>query len=515
MGAVYLAEHPFIGRKAAIKVLRRELADDHRLVERFMNEARAANAIHHPNIIEIIDVGRLPSGVPYLMMEFLEGEGLSRRIRREGQMTIVAAANVAIQTASALFAAHGAGIVHRDLKPDNLFLIPTGTNRFDRIKVLDFGIAKLRGDLSGSGARTQSGSFMGTPPYMSPEQCRGLSDEIDQRTDVYALGIILYEMLAGDPPFVSEGWGDLALMHMTRPPPPLRVRNPSVPATIEAVILKALAKQRADRWSSMAELEAALRQVAPPDAIPPDTGHAFPSATPKGGRHPTAVMGASAGGTVVLSTPTTLRSAVGQVATAPTDGAAADQHPRRPSGWRRGLAVAAVSAAVVAGATVVGLWRRGSVEPEESLPAMPAPAAASVAPSIARPALEPARTAPPVEPPAPVAPPAAPPAEPPVAPPATLSISSPDPSVGRGSALADGAQSGARARRAEASTSRKNRGGKPARAATASHALESGTESTPSRPAPAPAPAPRAKADCDPNFVLDAQGEKHFKPECF
>ena len=283
-----------------------------------------------------------------------------------------------------------------------------------------------------------------------------------------------------------------------------------MPAALEAVILKALAKQRGDRWSSMAELEGALRQVAPPDAIPPDTGYTFPSATPKRGRHPTAVMGASAGGTAVLATPTTLRSAVGQVAPAPTDGAAAGQHPRKPSGWRRGLAVAAVSAAVVAGATVVGLWRRGSVEPEESLPAMPAPTAASVAPSVARAALEPARTAPPVEQPAPVAAPV----EPPVAPPATLSVTNPDPSVGRGSALADDAQPGARARRAEASPSRKNRGGKPARAATtASHALESSTESTPSRPAPAPAP--RAKADCDPNFTLDAQGEKHFKPECF
>ena len=197
MGAVYLAEHPFMGRKAAIKVLRPELAQDRGLVERFMNEARAANAIHHPNIIDIIDVGLLPSGVPYLMMEFLEGESLAKRIER-GRLTIAEAVDVATQTASALQAAHGKGIVHRDLKPDNLFLVPDDGRPFGaRVKVLDFGIAKLRGELSGGGAKTQTGSVMGTPPYMSPEQCRGITEEIDHRTDIYALGIILYEMLAG------------------------------------------------------------------------------------------------------------------------------------------------------------------------------------------------------------------------------------------------------------------------------------------------------------------------------
>ena len=123
MGAVYLAEHPFMGRKAAIKVLRREFAEDRSLVERFMNEARAANAIRHPNIIDIIDVGRMPNGIPYLMMEFLEGESLSQRIRR-GNMPIPEALDVILQTTSALAAAHAKGIVHRDLKPDNLYLVP-------------------------------------------------------------------------------------------------------------------------------------------------------------------------------------------------------------------------------------------------------------------------------------------------------------------------------------------------------------------------------------------------------
>src|SRR5580704_8159885 len=155
MGAVYLALHPFMGRKAAIKVLKRELAEDAGLVERFMNEARAANAIRHPNIIDIIDVGRLPSGIPYLMMEYLDGQSLAARIAIERQMSVGGALNVGVQTASALRAAHAKGIVHRDLKPDNLFLISDDDGNQTRVKVLDFGIAKLRGELTGSGAKTQ------------------------------------------------------------------------------------------------------------------------------------------------------------------------------------------------------------------------------------------------------------------------------------------------------------------------------------------------------------------------
>src|SRR6478736_1304685 len=155
MGAVYLATHPFMGRKAAIKVLRREFAEDRGLVERFMNEARAANAIRHPNIIDIIDVGRMPSGIPYLMMEFLEGESLAHRIMRD-VLAVPEAIDVIVQSTAALAAAHGKGIVHRDLKPDNLYLVPDDSAPGGvRVKVLDFGIAKLRGDLSGGAGKTQ------------------------------------------------------------------------------------------------------------------------------------------------------------------------------------------------------------------------------------------------------------------------------------------------------------------------------------------------------------------------
>jgi len=261
MGTVYLALHPIMGRKAAIKVLKPELARDESLVMRFFNEARAANAIRHPNIIDIIDVGLLPEdNVPYMLMEFLEGESLATRLDRERPLQVSAAVEIASQTASALAAAHSKGIVHRDLKPDNLFLVPdemVGTG--ERVKVLDFGIAKLRDDMRGSSMKTRTGAIMGTAAYMSPEQCQGLIEKLDHRTDVYALGIILYEMLCGGPPFISEGFGDIIIMHVMKEPVPPQHKNPAVPNDVSAAILKALAKSPDDRFQSMHEFQAALR----------------------------------------------------------------------------------------------------------------------------------------------------------------------------------------------------------------------------------------------------------------
>jgi serine/threonine protein kinase len=261
MGTVYLALHPIMGRKAAIKVLKPELARDESLVTRFFNEARAANAIRHPNIIDIIDVGLLPDdNVPYMLMEFLEGESLATRLDRVRPLEVSAAVEIASQTASALAAAHSKGIVHRDLKPDNLFLVPdemVGTG--ERVKVLDFGIAKLRDDMRGSSMKTRTGAIMGTAAYMSPEQCQGLIERLDHRTDIYALGIILYEMLCGGPPFVSEGFGDIIIMHVMQEPVPPQHKNPLVPNDVSAVILRALAKSPDDRFQSMLDFQNALR----------------------------------------------------------------------------------------------------------------------------------------------------------------------------------------------------------------------------------------------------------------
>jgi serine/threonine protein kinase len=258
MGAVYLAEHPAIGRRVAVKVLHKNYIRDENLLTRFLNEARAANAIRHPNIIEILDSGTIADGTPFLVMELLEGESLGTRIRRVGALPIQSAVEFCYQTASALGAAHKKGIVHRDLKPDNLFVVPDPHDpERERIKVLDFGIAKLQQSANDS-VKTRTGTLMGTPIYMSPEQCRG-TKTVDHRSDIYSLGIIFFEMLCGQPPFVSEGFGELVNMHLNVAAPAPSTQNANVSPTIDAIVLKMLAKNPDERFADMGELMTALK----------------------------------------------------------------------------------------------------------------------------------------------------------------------------------------------------------------------------------------------------------------
>jgi serine/threonine protein kinase len=260
MGAVYLAEHRRLGRKAAVKVLKRERAADRAVLTRFQEEARAASQVSHPGIVHIYDVGTLPDGLPYIVMELLEGESLGRRLTDGAPMPIDEALDIAAQAASALEAVHGRGIVHRDLKPDNLFLTPDPVAPMGvRVKVLDFGVAKLRGQVSLAGARTQEGTLLGTPLYMSPEQCRGLPS-IDQRSDIYALGLILYQMLVGEPPFNAPSFGDLIIQHVSRPPPQFPP-DLEIPERIEATVMIALAKSPDDRFPSMTDFLVALQSA--------------------------------------------------------------------------------------------------------------------------------------------------------------------------------------------------------------------------------------------------------------
>ena len=259
MGAVYLAEHPGIGRRVAVKVLHKNYTRDEHLLARFLNEARAANAIRHPNIIEILDSGMLADGTPFLVMELLEGESLGTRLRQNGALPIATAVDFAYQTASALGAAHAKGIVHRDLKPDNLFVVPDPHDPHrERIKVLDFGIAKLQQGSVADSVKTRTGTLMGTPIYMSPEQCRG-TRAVDHRSDIYSLGVIFYEMLVGQPPFVSEGFGDLVNMHLNVPPASARSKRPEIPLAVDALVLKMLAKNPEDRYADMTEVQGALK----------------------------------------------------------------------------------------------------------------------------------------------------------------------------------------------------------------------------------------------------------------
>jgi serine/threonine protein kinase len=252
MGAVYMAMHPFIARRAAIKVLHETYLDDDRMVRLFVNEARAANTIRHPNIIDIIDVGRLPGGRPYLMMEYLEGESLCDRLSRERILPLDKALDIAGQVAAGLSGAHAEGVVHQDLKPDNLFLVPDeNLPHGERVKILDFGIAKLQRADESPGPLV-----LGSPFYMAPEQCRAIN--VDRRADVYALGALLYHMLCGAPPFVNAALAVVLLMHLEEPPTPPREHNPEIPEHVERAILRALAKSPAERFPSMTAFMAAL-----------------------------------------------------------------------------------------------------------------------------------------------------------------------------------------------------------------------------------------------------------------
>jgi eukaryotic-like serine/threonine-protein kinase len=260
MGAVYLAEHPRIGKKVALKVLHAEFAANEEVVERFFNEAKAVNDIQHRNIVDIIDFGELSDEaggrMVYFIMEFLDGLALNKLIRREAPLPALRALHIASQISDALAASHRNQIVHRDLKPDNVVLLQRQGEQ-DFVKVLDFGIAKLTGDQQIS-HRTRTGMVMGTPAYMSPEQCEG-KGRIDHRTDIYALGILLYEMLTGRVPFQGEGYGEVLVQHLTQLPQRPATVNPAIDAYVEAVVMKALEKRPDDRFPTMDELRQALQ----------------------------------------------------------------------------------------------------------------------------------------------------------------------------------------------------------------------------------------------------------------
>ncbi len=260
MGKVYLAEHPGIGRLAAVKVLTPSDAADPQIVSRFITEARAANAIRHPNIVDIYDSGVLEGGTPYIVMEFLDGEALKDALLR-GPLPLDDAIDWGCQIAEALAAAHAHEVVHRDLKPDNLILVADPRHLGKKqVKVLDFGIAKLQHRTLDQVHQTRTGSLLGTPLYMSPEQCMSQKN-IDARTDIYSLGVILYEMVAGRRPFDGEGVYAVISMHINEPPVSPIAYRPDLPRDLEAIIMQALAKAPADRQESMAVLLSQLEMT--------------------------------------------------------------------------------------------------------------------------------------------------------------------------------------------------------------------------------------------------------------
>ena len=249
MGAVYEAIQEPIERRVAIKILHGRYAQEPEIAMRFLNEARAVNIVEHPGIVQISDYGQLPSGVAYLVMEYLKGDTLTQRLKKGGgKIPQPEALRIARQIASALAAAHAKNIIHRDLKPDNVMLVvnpdPEAMGRL-RVKLLDFGIAKVAAEMGNAGTNTAADVVMGTPKYMSPEQCRGAA-AVDDKSDVYALGIMLYEMLAGRPPFLGAT-GEILAKQIYEDAPPLSEMAPWVTADAANFVHRLIAKDKAER----------------------------------------------------------------------------------------------------------------------------------------------------------------------------------------------------------------------------------------------------------------------------
>jgi eukaryotic-like serine/threonine-protein kinase len=445
MGAVYEARHDVIGRRFAVKFLHAELAGHPEILARFRREAQAAGSLENENIAAVTDFGSAPDGAPYIVMEFLEGEDLAKTLARTGPLPIARAAHILIQVCRGLVAAHGRGIVHRDLKPENLLLQQRGDGG-DLVKILDFGIAKLKSTEQRPEAATRTGITLGTPYYMPPEQARG-QKELDERADIYALGVILFELLSAQKPHQGENYNAILYSILMGGAPRIEAFRPDLPPELANVVHRAMAGEAKDRYQSVSELSQALA---------PFTGRALTPAPTFS--NASTVMAPHGGAAQSVRSPS--NSTRAPVAFTPNPTLQLPQPKQSRAGLWVGLAV------VLLGAAGAAAWFVTRSAP--ATPATPTTAAATTA--VAAPPVAPAL------------------------PPPTIATSAPSPELAVMPAPSASPEAAPSATAVPQKASRP--GGKSPKLQVKSVAAAAAPPAAAARP-PAPSPAPRPKPDDD------------------
>jgi serine/threonine-protein kinase len=452
MGVVVAAHHIQLDEKVSLKFLLPEALGNSEAVARFAREARAAVKIKSEHVARVSDVGTLPNGAPYMVMEYLDGGDLAAWLHERGPLPVEHAVEFVLQACEAIAEAHALGIVHRDLKPANLFCVRRADGRLS-IKVLDFGISKMS-QFGGSGpsAVTHASALMGSPLYMSPEQMRS-AKQVNSQTDIWAIGIILFELLTGKPPFLAESLPELFHRVGSEPPPPLRGFRPEVPADLEAVIVRCLEKNREQRYPNVAELALALFPFAPKRA--------------KGSVERISgiiqAAGLSASSLAVPPSPQVQGTVVSSGTSAPVSHTA----PGVPGlASRKGVVVGLG----LAGILVLG--GAGVILARVAVGVRPVASAAAIEPVVQ---------------------PAAPPPPP-------SETAAPPPPVQTGDV---------------ASAPQAIEAGPPTASVRPPSRTSSQIPATPAAPAAHHQSTSAGSASCDPPFTLDDQGHRHYKPECY
>ncbi|MEO6599209.1 MAG: protein kinase [Polyangiaceae bacterium] len=355
MGAVYEAENVRIHRKVAIKVLHAGVAETAEAVQRFEREAQAAGRIGSEHIVEVLDLGNLPSGDRYMVMEFMDGDSLGGRIKQKGRLSPAELYPIAHQLLAALDAAHGAGIIHRDLKPDNVYLLKARGGVADFVKLLDFGISKFN-QLSGDSgfSMTRTGAVMGTPYYMAPEQAKGAKD-MDHRVDLYAAGVILYESVTGEVPFNADTFNELLFKIVLEEPRPIHQIVPEIDPGFAAIVNKAMARDPAVRFQTAKEFQQALEHWGTNSG--PELANALRAPAPRPGSI------ADGTGQFARQTPNPALGSGTPGVWSQTGGVAAELPPRVKKSNAGLFAVLGVVALLILGGGVVGVRMLGNSAP--------------------------------------------------------------------------------------------------------------------------------------------------------